>query len=236
VGHVYRERNSLSAEVRRLQQANEDDTVLLGTVAGQRDAAMNAHADALGRIQDYILAADASAKERDAALAERDAAVVRFHDWSGTDVPALNIALTAARQDAHEQRQRAEQAEAALAQAQAKRDSLIKRLDFWIECNNGERANGRMPTFLNPYTILLWIGDKRVAAEADAAQPPALPPLPDDWEPVGAHEHRWKFNGNRVYVSPEGSAHIAEGWYRPADLITVLRHAEAAHQRLKEGQ
>lgn len=64
---------SLITEVRRLQQANEDDTVLLGTVAGQRDAAMNAHADALGRIQDYILAADASAKERDAALAERDA-------------------------------------------------------------------------------------------------------------------------------------------------------------------
>lgn len=130
--------------------------------------------------------------------------------------------------------QRAEQAEAALAQAQAERDSLIKRLDFWIECNNSERANGRMPTFLNPYTILLWIGDKRAAAEADAAQPPALPPLPDDWEPVGAHEHRWKFNGNRVYVSPEGSAHIAEGWYRPADLITVLRHADAAHQRLRQ--
>jgi hypothetical protein len=121
---------------------------------------------------------------------------------------------------------RAEQAEAALAQSQAERDSLIKRLDFWIECNNGERANGRMPTFLNPYTILLWIGDKRVAAEADAAQPPALPPLPDDWEPVGAHEHRWKFNGNRVYVSPEGSAHIAEGWYRPADLITVVMAPE----------
>jgi hypothetical protein len=119
--------HALIAEVRRLQQANEDDTVLLGTVAGQRDAAMNAHADALGRIQDYILAADASAKERDAALAERDAAVVRFHDWSGTDVPALNIALTAARQDAHEQRQRAEQAAAALTEARRVLREVMRR-------------------------------------------------------------------------------------------------------------
>ena len=142
---------------------------------------------------------------------------------------------------------RAEQAEAALAQAQAKRDSLIKRLDFWIECNNGERANGRMPTFLNPYTILLWIGDKRVAAEADVAQPPALPPLPEGWVREGVRDiilyrSHDRYTGVDGHVPPGGQVSVhAEGLrvsttHVPvADLLIVLRHAEAAHQQLKEG-
>lgn len=144
--------------------------------------------------------------------------------------------------------QRAEQAEAALAQAQAKRDSLIKRLDFWIECNNGERANGRMPTFLNPYTILLWIGDKRVAAEADVAQPPALPPLPEGWVREGVRDiilyrSHDRYTGVDGHVPPGGQVSVhAEGLrvsttHVPvADLLIVLRHAEAAHQQLKEGK
>lgn len=143
---------------------------------------------------------------------------------------------------------RAEQAEAALAQAQAKRDSLIKRLDFWIECNNGERANGRMPTFLNPYTILLWIGDKRVAAEADVAQPPALPPLPEGWVREGVRDiilyrSHDRYTGVDGHVPPGGQVSVhAEGLrvsttHVPvADLLIVLRHAEAAHQQLKEGK
>ena len=142
---------------------------------------------------------------------------------------------------------RAEQAEAALAQAQAKRDSLIKRLDFWIECNNGERANGRMPTFLNPYTILLWIGDKRVAAEADVAQPPALPPLPEGWVREGVRDiilyrSHDRYTGVDGHVPPGGQVSVhAEGLrvsttHVPvANLLIVLRHAEAAHQQLKEG-
>lgn len=144
--------------------------------------------------------------------------------------------------------QRAEQAEAALAQAQAERDSLIKRLDFWIECNNSERANGRMPTFLNPYTILLWIGDKRVAAEADVAQPPALPPLPEGWVREGVRDiilyrSHDRYTGVDGHVPPGGQVSVhAEGLrvsttHVPvADLLIVLRHAEAAHLTLKEGK
>lgn len=143
---------------------------------------------------------------------------------------------------------RAEQAEAALAQAQAKRDSLIKRLDFWIECNNSERANGRMPTFLNPYTILLWIGDKRAAAEADAAQSPALPPLPEGWVREGVRDiilyrSHDRYTGVDGHVPPGGQVSVhAEGLrvsttHVPvADLLIVLRHAEAAHLTLKEGK
>ena len=141
----------------------------------------------------------------------------------------------------------AEQAEAALAQAQAERDSLIKRLDFWIECNNSERANGRMPTFLNPYTILLWIGDKRAAAEADAAQSPALPPLPEGWVREGVRDiilyrSHDRYTGVDGHVPPGGQVSVhAEGLrvsttHVPvADLLIVLRHAEAAHLKLKGG-
>ena len=135
----------------------------------------------------------------------------------------------------------AEQAEAALAQAQAERDSLIKRLDFWIECNNGERANGRMPTFLNPYTILLWIGDKRVVAEADAAQPHALPPLPPDWHErygdtwVGFYYLEYdEDTGSQIVATRLGVDVDTIGTVNVSDLITVLRHAEAAHQRLRQ--
>jgi hypothetical protein len=92
IAHARADVPALIAEVRRLQQQAEGQPVLKTEWQRLESA-------------------------RDAALAERDAAVVRFHDWSGTDVPALNIALTAARQDAHEQRQRAEQAEAALTEA-----------------------------------------------------------------------------------------------------------------------
>lgn len=46
----------------------------------------------------------------EALLEERDAAEAKFQDWSGTDVPALNIALTAARQMAYDMEQRAEAA------------------------------------------------------------------------------------------------------------------------------
>ena len=78
----------LIAEVRRLQQANEDDTVLLGTVAAERDAALataqaernDAH-DALiiekGLTQ--LLHADITRlqQQRDAAIAERNTANYR---------------------------------------------------------------------------------------------------------------------------------------------------------------
>ncbi len=61
-----------------------DTADALATAQAERDAAMNAHAGALGRIQDYILAVDAAAKQRDAALAERDRAHQSALDWKAT--------------------------------------------------------------------------------------------------------------------------------------------------------
>jgi hypothetical protein len=44
--------------------------------------------------RDVVVTAE---RERDEARAERDVAEAKFKDWSGTDVPALNIALSGAR-------------------------------------------------------------------------------------------------------------------------------------------
>ena len=64
---------SIIDEVRRLQQAREDDTVLLGTVAGERDAAI-AERDALARAVSLVegtLKAEMDAHRR--TISERDA-------------------------------------------------------------------------------------------------------------------------------------------------------------------
>lgn len=83
----------------------------------------------------------------------------------------------------------------------------------------------------------LTISDATVAAQADP-----LPALPEGWryyprEDAWARTSHPERPGQRyASVSLNDEGVVIEGDISPADLITVLRHAEAAHQRLKEGQ
>lgn len=116
---------------------------------------------------------------------------------------------------------RAEQAEAALAQAQA---SIAEIEDIVI---NGD----------DPAALREAIDRSRLPA-----QPPALPPLPEGWvrESDECAENlgfvaSWRGPlCHRVYLWPSGQTRI-DANLPPADLITVLRHAEAAHLKLKGG-
>ena len=81
-----------------------------------------------------------------------------------------------------------------------------------------------------------------------AAQPPALPPLPESWV---CEQTTWGpfYRTHDTYVGfdgrtpPQGQVSVhavgprVSATHVPlADLITVLRHAEQAHQQLKEGK
>lgn len=86
------------------------------------------------------------------------------------------------------------------------------------------------------------------AAKADVAQPPALPPLPEGWVREGVRDiilyrSHDRYTGVDGHVPPGGQVSVhAEGLrvsttHVPvADLLIVLRHAEAAHLTLKEGK
>ena len=113
-----------------------------------------------------------------------------------------------------ERRQR-QQAEAALAQAQAERDEAQQQVAVW------ETVFRHSPSPVRP-----------------VAQPTALPPLPNGWEPYdeGAHTHAtFKRGSDMVEAIPGSLEVVVDALATPADLITVLRHAEAAHLKLKGG-
>lgn len=110
---------------------------------------------------------------------------------------------------------RAREAEAALAQAQAERDEAQQQVAVW------ETVFRHSPSPVRP-----------------VAQPPALPPLPNGWEPYdeGAHTHAtFKRGSDMVEAIPGSLEVVVDALATPADLITVLRHAEAAHLKLKGG-
>ena len=111
--------------------------------------------------------------------------------------------------------ERALKAEAALAQAQAERDEAQQQVAVW------ETVFRHSPSPVRP-----------------VAQPPALPPLPNGWEPYdeGAHTHAtFKRGSDMVEAIPGSLEVVVDALATPADLITVLRHAEAAHLKLKGG-
>ena len=110
---------------------------------------------------------------------------------------------------------RAREAEAALAQAQAERDEAQQQVAVW------ETVFRHSPSPVRP-----------------VAQPTALPPLPNGWEPYdeGAHTHAtFKRGSDMVEAIPGSLEVVVDALATPADLITVLRHAEAAHLKLKGG-
>lgn len=131
---------------------------------------------------------------------------------------------------------RAEQAEAALAQAHAERAPLVallqecrQRVGDWIV------GVGAMESNEDGFDLMHRI-------EAAVAQPPALPPLPTNWRHTGGpggemaglitYQHIY----TRVSVWPSGRVSVHDSSpMASADLITVLRHAERAHQELKGG-
>lgn len=45
---------------------------------------------------------------------------------------------------------------------------LVSRLSSWAKSNDLERAAQKMPTFLNPHTIAVWMGLKLVEYESKA--------------------------------------------------------------------
>ena len=76
-----------------------------------------------------------------------------------------------------------------------------------------------------------------------AAQPPVLPPLPDKWQRQEYDSESVTFlNGPDFYFDAFASGvvmHIDDCFtarINVADLLIVLRHAEAAHLQLKEGK
>ena len=147
--------------------------------------------------------------ECNCAVLERDAALRRAKD--AEDERAEDVAVY---------RSRAEQAEAALAQAQ--KEAATCRHNYAVLCETGQRN--------------------------DAAQSPALPPLPEGWVREGVRDiilyrSHDRYTGVDGHVPPGGQVSVhAEGLrvsttHVPvADLLIVLRHAEAAHLTLKEGK
>lgn len=138
-----------------------------------------------------------------------------------------------------------EQAEAALAQAQAERDEAQCQIP--TEQPPDRLKQGRL--ILNGYGRTCYLaGIETGKREAAEAQPPALPPLPEGWVEKHVNGKRTEAEVRFTYLDEGGCdvqiyamADAVRFWQvgtvpSVADLITVLRHAERAHQRLKEGQ
>jgi hypothetical protein len=184
--------------------------------------------------RDRLRAALATAQaERSEALAECNCAVLE-RNAALRRANEQEASAEMAEHDADAQEQRAEQAEAALAQAQVERAPLVallqecrQRVGDWIV------GVGAMESNEDGFDLMHRI-------EAAVAQPPALPPLPTNWRHTGGpggemaglitYQHIY----TRVSVWPSGRVSVHDS-SPSADLITVLRHAERAHQELKGG-
>lgn len=84
VGHVYREREALRAEVRRLQQAVRDEATKADRWVTERDAAIAERDIAQESARALAVSVVRATTERDAAITERDAAQRRAQvavDW-----------------------------------------------------------------------------------------------------------------------------------------------------------
>lgn len=242
--------DALIAEVTRLQQARADDTVLLGTVAAERDAAITRAeraGQALALAEQSIASATGGvyctqcgdqlvtdgddnlcwvcvgtlksrveAAEREVASeAKRADAMSRSALANYDQVVALNVALATAERERDEARQRANEQE-------AEKEMESHAADVWeMDCKKAEADRDA------------W---KAKAEAADAE----LPPLPEGWREVptcGAVRTYMCVNHAYRYVEVflDGTVRISWALDLPT-AITVLRHAEQAHQELKEGK
>lgn len=43
---------------------------------------------------------------------------------------------------------------------------VVNRLELWASANDEERKAGKTPTFLNPHTVLAWLGEDASDAKA----------------------------------------------------------------------
>lgn len=205
----------------------------VGHVYLERDRLRAALATAQAERSEALMECNCAVLERDAALqraeqAEHAAAfdVMQAKNRHESDVATIQRVM----RERDEARGTREQAEAALAQAQAERDEAKAESTRWqMEIVQRFRAES-MPMDLTIYPT------------APVAQPPALPPLPEGWvrESDECAENlgfvaSWRGPlCHRVYLWPSGQTRI-DANLPPDDLITVLRHAERAHQKLKEG-
>ena len=202
-------------------------------------------ADIDQRTQAWAIAAD----ERDRANGEKDAAVARAEQAEADEddlCARLNAALDAAGVDVGDEgygaaitvlAQQRDVARAEIAHERLRYDGMRSDRDDWrqrAEQAQAEVAQARAAL----QAALLNEAEATIATlreQLQAAQ--AVPPLPDDWELVGASEYQWTFNGSRVYVSPDGATRVTGGWYPPTHLIAVLRRAMQAHPTpAQEGQ
>jgi len=58
-----------------------------------------------------------------------------------------------------------------LEKAEADLAETVKRLESWASANDEERKAGKAPTFLNPHTVLLWLGKDASEAKKGLEQP-----------------------------------------------------------------
>ena len=109
---------------------------------------------------------------------------------------------------------------------------------FWNGCMFDKAAN---PTHWMEMPCHPLASDWQRARQKAIAQPPALPPLPDKWQRQEYDSESVTFlNGPDFYFDAFASGvvmHIDDCFaerINVADLLIVLRHAEAAHQRRQQ--
>lgn len=195
-----------------------------------------------------ILSGEVVVDDREGQLmvwaADTIATLTRERDEARANAERFRQSLYATEESSAAQHARAERLQAVRDDCVRKEAALIADRDAWKA--KAEAAEQRLAEFNAYLADAPTVGRQCPLCRADAE----LPPLPDGWR----HEiDRW---GRHVF-SARGQTTAANqsGWgpltitatsstvlvgetkaVKPADLLIVLCHAEAAHQQLKEGK